>query len=134
MPFYHATIRPGLLPPTARQGFANDVVDVHCSVTGAPPSFVHVLVTEDNDGSLPSDKSAVVAGTIRAGRTDEQKQEIVDRLNAAIAHRAGLDLATVTTTTRDVQASHTMEGGQVLPEPGSPEEERWKAIGTGVSS
>ena len=134
MPFYHATIRPGLLPPTPRQGFANDVVDVHCSVTGAPPSFVHVLVTEDHDGALPDGTGAVIAGTIRAGRTDDQKQEIVDRLNAAIAERAGLDLTAVATTTRDVQASYTMEGGEVLPEPGSPEEERWKTIGAEVRS
>ena len=36
MPFYHATVRPGLLSSSAREGFANDVVDVHCGVTGAP--------------------------------------------------------------------------------------------------
>ncbi|MEM7286204.1 MAG: tautomerase family protein [Actinomycetota bacterium] len=134
MPFYHATIRPGLLPPTAREGFANDVVDVHCGVTGAPPSFVHVLVTEDTDGALPAGSNAVVAGTIRAGRTDDQKAEIAERLSAALAGRGGVQADTVSTTTRDVQASYTMEGGEVLPEPGSPEEERWKALGTAVQS
>ncbi len=132
MPFYHATIRPGLLPPTAREAFANDVVDVHCGVTGAPPSFVHVLVTEDHDDVLPAGSNAVVAGTIRAGRTDEQKDEIAERLSSALAGRADVDPASVSTSTRDVQASYTMEGGEVLPEPGSPEEERWKAIGTAV--
>lgn len=133
MPFYHATTRPGLLPTPAREGFANDVVDVHCGITGAPPSFVHVLVTEDPDGSaLPSGTNAVVAGAIRAGRTDDQKAEIANRLNSAMAQRAGVAVATVSTSTRDVQASYTMEGGEVLPEPGSPEEERWKAIGTAV--
>ena len=134
MPFYHATIRPGLLPPPAREGFANDVVEVHCGITGAPPSFVHVLVTEDVDGGLPTGANAVVAGTIRAGRTDAQKAEIAQRLNIALADRAGVAVDSVSTTTRDVQASYTMEGGEVLPEPGSPEEERWKAIGTAVQS
>ena len=134
MPFYHTTIRPGLLPTQARQGFANDVVAVHCGVTGAPPSFVHVLVTEDHDGALPPGVNAHVAGVIRAGRTDEQKQEIVDRLDASLADRAGVDVASVTTTTRDVEASFTMEGGELLPEPGSPEEDRWKAIGAGAES
>ena len=134
MPFYHATIRPGLLPTTARQGFVNDVVDVHCGVTGAPPSFVHVLVTEDHDVTLPPGVSARVTGVIRAGRTDEQKQQIVDRLNASLAERAGVDVVSVTTTTRDVEASYTMEGGELLPEPGSPEEERWKALGADVRS
>ena len=135
MPFYHATIRPGLLHPAAREGFAKDVVDVHCDVTGAPPSFVHVLITEDADGSaLPAGDNALVVGTIRAGRTETQKVEIVDRVNNAMGLRAGVGAATVSTTIRDVQASYTMEGGEVLPEPGSPEEERWKALGTAVRS
>ncbi len=134
MPFYHATIRPGLLPAAQREGFANDVVEVHCGVTGAPPSFVHVLVTEDTAGTLPEGANAIVAGTIRAGRTTAQKAEIIDRLNAAMAQRSGNAVATVSTTIRDVQASYTMEGGEVLPEPGSPEEERWKAIGSTVES
>ena len=52
----------------------------------------------------------------------------------AMGLRAGVGAATVSTTIRDVQASYTMEGGEVLPEPGSPEEERWKALGTAVRS
>ena len=52
MPFYHATVRPDLLSEAERRRFAADVVDVHCDVTGAPPSFVHVLVTDDHDGVL----------------------------------------------------------------------------------
>ena len=130
MPFYHALVRPGLLPEDAREGFANDVVEIHCGVTGAPPSFVHVLVTEDDAGRLAEGHTASIMGTIRAGRTDDQKSEMTGRMATALASRAGVDADTVTATTRDIEASYTMEGGQLLPEPGSPEEEAWKLIGS----
>lgn len=129
MPFYHAVVRPGLLTESQRHEFANHVVDVHCDVTGAPPSFVHALITEAGDGALAADRNAVVNGTIRAGRTDEQKAEIADRLSRALAEVAGVDPSSVTTSTRDIQASYTMEGGVMLPEPGSPEEQAWMTSG-----
>lgn len=127
MPFYHALVRPGLLTESQRESFAGDVVDVHCDVTGAPPSFVHALITEDGDQRLPAGRNAAINGTIRAGRTDAQKADIADRLSRALADRAGVDHDTVHTTTVDVEASFTMEGGQLLPEPGSPEEQAWMA-------
>ncbi|MEM9464957.1 MAG: tautomerase family protein [Actinomycetota bacterium] len=124
MPLYHAQIRPDLLTEAQRRDFSQDVVDIHCGITGAPPSFVHALFTE---GDLPDGINAVVNGTIRAGRTDEQKQEIATRMSQALADRAGIDAATVTTSTRDIDASYTMEGGVLLPEPGSDEEQAWMA-------
>lgn len=128
MPFYHAIIRSGLLDATAREDFAGDVVDIHCGVTGAPRSFVHVLVSEDDRGTLRDDQNARVSGTIRAGRTPDQKAEIATRVSAALAARGEVGATTITTSTRDIDASYTMEGGALLPEPGSPEEQAWKAL------
>ena len=125
MPFYHAQVQPDLLTEPQRRQFAGHVVEVHCDVTGAPPSFVHVLVTEDNDRQLPDGRTAVVHGTIRAGRNAEQKAEIASRITSALATTAGVDPATVSTTTSDIAASHTMEGGVLLPEPGSQAEAEW---------
>ena len=125
MPFYHALVRPELIAEPQRQRFAQDVVDVHCGVTGAPPSFVHLLVTEDHDGRLPVGRNAMVNGTIRAGRNDAQKAEIASRLSDALARIAGVDASSITTTTADIEASYTMEGGVLLPEPGSAEEAAW---------
>lgn len=129
MPFYHAVVRPGLLAEPDREHLANDVVDIHCGVTGAPRSFVHVLVTDD-DGRLPEGRNGIVRGTIRAGRTDAQKAEITSGMSAALAQRSGVEVESVDCTTRDIEASFTMEGGALLPEPGSPEEEAWKLIGS----
>ena len=98
---------------------------MHCDVTGAPPSFVHALFTEDRDGRLPDGCIAMVNGTIRAGRNDEQRADIADRLDAALATLAGVDPSSIRTSTRDIGASFTMEGGVLLPEPGSDEEAAW---------
>ncbi len=130
MPLYRTLTRPGLLTPEQREAFAHDVVDVHCDVTGAPRSFVHVLYADDDEGRLDDGQNALVFGTIRAGRNGAQKQEIAQRLNAAFAERAGVDPSTVTTMSADIEASFTMEGGVLLPEPGSAEEEAWKSIGS----
>jgi len=132
MPLYRTLVRPGLLDLEQREAFALDVVDVHCSVTGAPRSFVHVLYAEDDEGKLDEGQNALVFGTIRNGRTDDLKQQIASRLTAALAERASIDPATITAASVDIDSSHTMEGGKLLPEPGSPEEEEWKAIGASV--
>lgn len=133
MPFYHALVRPDLLDLTQRQRFAEQVVEVHCDVTGAPPSFVHVLVTEDDQDQLADPHTAAINGVIRAGRTDAQKAEIATRLSRALAETAAVDPASVQAATRDIQASYTMEGGALLPEPGSPEEQEWMS-GSAASS
>ena len=130
MPFYRALVRPGLLAEPDRELFADDVVDIHCGVTGAPPSFVHVLITEVDDDRLAAGLSGSVSGTIRSGRTTEQKVEMSTRIATALAERAGVDPDTVSATLRDIDASYTMEGGALLPEPGSPEEEAWKLAGS----
>ncbi len=125
MPFYHAHVRPELMNEAQRQRLAQHVVDVHCDVTGAPPSFVHVLVTEDDGEQLQAAETAFVQGVIRAGRNDAQKAEIETRIREGLAETAQVDSSTVRAATRDIQASYTMEGGVLLPEPGSAEERAW---------
>ncbi len=127
MPFYHAIVRPELLDESQRQRFAEQVVEVHCDVTGAPPSFVHVLVAEDDRGRLDADSNALIRGVIRSGRTEAQRAEITSRLSQALAETAAIDPASAHASTTEIQASYTMEGGALLPEPGSPEEQAWMA-------
>lgn len=124
MPFYRTNIRPGLLDLEARAVFSQDVVDVHCGVTGAPPSFVHVMYTETD--AMPDGIDGQVFGTIRSGRNGEQKAEIAARLSVLLSERAGVPVDAVTVSTADIEASYTMEGGVLLPEPGSAEEAAWQ--------
>lgn len=130
MPLYRVLSRPSLLSEQQRIAFSQDVVDIHCGVTGAPRSFVHVIFAEDDDGKLDDSMEAMVLGTIRNGRNETAKQEIREGLSKALAARVNVDAAKVATLTVDIEASYTMEGGKLLPEPGSPEEEEWKALGS----
>ncbi|MEM1182248.1 MAG: tautomerase family protein [Acidobacteriota bacterium] len=124
MPLYRVHSHSEKLTPEQRRTFSQDVVDVHCHFTQAPPSFVHVLYM---DGPIPDGFLVHVLGTIRSGRTASQKQSIIDGLAARYAAHAGIDSGQVTVTLIDIEASSVMEGGKLLPEPGSEEERRWTA-------
>ena len=129
MPLYRVLTRTGLLTDEQRQAFSRQVTDVHCAVTGAPPTFVHVLYAEDHQGQLDASAAALVFGTIRHGRNDTQKHDISQGLSRALAAHAGVDDTEVIVTIDDIRASYTMEGGKLLPEPGSPEEKAWMTPG-----
>ena len=123
MPLYLCNARPEAVPPKARAAIAADVTRIHCEVTGAPPSFVHVFFLEDLPSPPLGDHLAVVAGRIRQGRSDEQKRQITDGIAESLRRHAGLGPSDTSVSTIDIAASSVMEGGVVLPEPG--EESEW---------
>ncbi len=125
MPLYRCRVAEGLTSYDQRLSIAKDVTRIHCDVTGAPPTFVHTFFAEDDTGELPDGVKAVLFGSIRSGRTDEQKQRLVDEMTAAMAQTLGLGGGEVVVTTVDVPARWVMEGGEVMPEPG--EEAAWLA-------
>lgn len=123
MPLYMCNAAAGAIPEEAKPKIAADITYIHCEVTGAPPTFVHAFFFEDAP-QLPLDgKRAFLFGSIRHGRNDQQKQEILDRMTASIHLHAGIPVDDILATTVDVPASWVMEGGDILPEPG--EEEEW---------
>ncbi|MEM7413101.1 MAG: DNA-binding protein [Myxococcota bacterium] len=123
MPLYRCAIAPGRSNETQRAQIAKEVVRVHCGVTGAPASFVHAFFSERPAAELPDGQVAFVFGTIRAGRTDAQKTEIVSELRKSVATALGCAEAEVGAITVDIPAKWNMEGGSLLPEPG--EEAAW---------
>lgn len=125
MPLYIVNSKAGLMPSEAKPRIAADVTRIHCDVTGAPPTFVHVFFFDDAPTPPLGDKSAMLYGQIRAGRTDAQKAQIVEEMAASVSAHTGLAAQTVHAFTTDTPASWVMEGGDVLPEPG--EEDAWLA-------
>lgn len=114
---------PGSFGQAERAELAERITDVHCSLTTAPRTFVHVVFVErepDPDGA-----SFAVHGGIRAGRPAEVTEGLIDGMTRAVADVAGEDRALVSMTTRETPASWIMEGGSVLPEPG--DEAAWVA-------
>ncbi len=131
MPIYRTTIREGLSNEEQRARIADEIVRIHCGVTGAPQSFVNAYFSEPGgpetgSGELPEGKVALVHATIRAGRTDANKAEIVSDLTHFVAEVLDCPAEKVAVVTNDIPASWCMEGGIVLPDPGTPEEAEWK--------
>ena len=123
MPLYRFAVREGLSSESQRGQIAKEVVRVHCGVTGAPPSFVHAIFQEQPQADLPDGLAAFVLGSIRWGRTDEQKAEIVSELTRSVCGALGLEESEIRVVTADIPSRWNMEGGELLPEPG--EEEAW---------
>jgi len=122
---YICNSKAGTVPQEAKAKIADDVTRIHCDVTNAPPNFVHVFFFEDRDTPPLADKKAVIFGSIRAGRTDEQKAQICKEMGEALVKHCGIAAEDQAVFTADTPASWVMEGGDVLPEPG--EEEAWLA-------
>ena len=125
MPLYICNSKADAVPQAAKAQIADDITRIHCDVTGAPPTFVHVFFFEDGPQPPLGDKTAMIFGQIRAGRTEEQKAQIREEMGAALAERTGIAPDALTVFTSDTPASWVMEGGDILPEPG--EEEAWLA-------
>ena len=125
MPLYRCLATEKLMSYEQRLRVSKEVTRIHCEITGAPPTFVHTFFTEDTKGELPDGTHALVFGTIRAGRTADQKQQLVSDMQVSISQAIGVDSNEITVMTVDLPARWVMEGGALLPEPG--EEEAWLA-------
>ena len=123
MPLYICNARKGLISDQSKALIAEDITRIHCQVTDAPRTFVHAFFFEESSNVPLGDKQALLYGQIRAGRTDQQKEEIVDRMRRAIHIHSGIAKEDISAYTTDTPASWVMEGGDLLPEPG--EEESW---------
>jgi phenylpyruvate tautomerase PptA (4-oxalocrotonate tautomerase family) len=120
MPLYRCTAPVGAISQDAKAELAEAVMRIHCDVTGAPETFVHVFYFDD-----ASADTVQLNGSIRSGRTDEQKTEMRTRFAEAISTIGGVDPSKVSVRTMDIPAKWVMEGGTLLPEPG--EEAEWLA-------
>lgn len=125
MPLYRCIVSPQLSSYRQRAEIAEHVTRIHCEVTGGLPLFVHTFFAEDEAGMLPADKRALMLGSIRAGRTAEQKTRLVAELEQALARILDVAGDQASVVTVDVPARWVMEGGEILPEPG--DEAAWIA-------
>jgi phenylpyruvate tautomerase PptA (4-oxalocrotonate tautomerase family) len=131
MPLYLCVAPSGSIPAAGKRGVSRSITRIHCEVTNAPPTFVHALFFDREQvpslGPLWKDVSPgcpyQVFGSIRAGRTDAQKERLVSGIRDAVAEVLGVGVEQVAVATADSEAKWTMEGGHMIAEPG--EEEAW---------
>lgn len=126
MPLYTCTVKQGALSSDHKAEIAEGLTRIHCELTDAPRTFVHVFFYDSDEPIsqiAEGDTDIVLFGNIRAGRTDATKEELIRQMRTCVAEISGRAFADVGMRTADVPASWVMEGGDLLPEPG--EEAAW---------
>jgi phenylpyruvate tautomerase PptA (4-oxalocrotonate tautomerase family) len=129
MPLYSCIIQENALSLDQKAEIAREITRIHCDLTGAPPSFVHVRFQtvprgDGYTGGKPA-KSAVLDGTIRAGRPREVTQKLLEKLCAMYQRVSGIPEWDLIVALREVPAGNVIEAGHILPEPN--EEKEWFA-------
>ncbi len=125
MPLYRCTCPPDTFDDEQRQGIARAITAIHCELTGAPPTFVHVQFFEEP--ARPGRTPVVLHGGIRAGRDGELVGTLIERCCSAVTALADVPRADISMRTSETNASWVFEGGRVFPEPGG--EAAWLAAG-----
>ena len=125
MPLYICNAKKGSIDAAAKKHIADAITNIHCSVTGAPASFVHAVFFEESALFPLEEKQLFVRGTIRKGRSAEQKDEIAEQIQTSLAEYGKTSLQNTEAVIRETPASWVLEGGEIMPEPG--EEAAWFA-------
>jgi phenylpyruvate tautomerase PptA (4-oxalocrotonate tautomerase family) len=131
VPTYTCWAEPGVVSSDARAKIAGALTEIHHDVAVAPRYFVQVVFVDLAADSLFVAGQAVPAGhvwiraDIRAGRTDEQKAELLRRIMEEIGGILGLPAEHVWVYICDIPGANIAEYGRVLPDPG--EEDAWFA-------
>ena len=116
MPFYRCLVPKDSIPFQQRQQVARAFTDIHCGLTGAPRSFVHVAFFEDPDSEFA--EPYYIDGGNRAGRPAALKEQLLAQLMGAFRDVTGVSAEQLGGRITEGPASWTMEAGRVLPEPG----------------
>ena len=136
MPTYVVTTHQNRLDATQKQSVVNAISQIHSEEGGNVPQYlVQVIFKSVEEGSWFINKQLVpkdqiwVRGDIRAGRSDEQKTRMCERMMNECAAAVGMERSYWWIYICD--ADKTAEFGSVLPKPG--EEDAWvKGLGKEV--
>jgi phenylpyruvate tautomerase PptA (4-oxalocrotonate tautomerase family) len=135
MPAYQCASPVGLLTESTRSQVASAITDAHVSVAGGPREFVHVFFAELPQGTAysagrPDANASMIAGTIRAGRTVEVKQQLIKTIAEAWSQITGQPLAHLVVAIAEIAPEAVMEYGLFLPRPGN--EAEWFSANSDV--
>ena len=129
MPTYVCHIAPGRLSGSQKAEVVKAISNIHSKEGKAPAYLVQVIFNEvppENrfiNGRPVTRDEIWINGVIRAGRTDEQKTTMAQRMVNECAAACGIDESFVWVYVSDL--AKAAEFGSVLPEPG--EEKEWFA-------
>ncbi|HEY5938202.1 MAG TPA: hypothetical protein VIU61_26305 [Kofleriaceae bacterium] len=118
MPLYNLACRRSLDPETRRQ-VAIAITETHCAQTGAPPAFVNVIFFDGYPLRAGLELDAVGGVRNDGDRTPERIEQLRLKLEEVIAATAKLRPSQVRVVLVGVPSSWVMEGGHIMPAPGS---------------
>jgi phenylpyruvate tautomerase PptA (4-oxalocrotonate tautomerase family) len=124
LPTYIVAAAASRLTTQMKQEIASRITTSHSGATGAQGFFAQVIFHEIAEGDhflggrpLKSDH-LYVHGHIRAGRTPDQKQRLLDAIVNGIADAAATESRYVWVYLSELPPSQMVEYGKVLPSPG----------------
>lgn len=110
------------LPANVKRELAGEITDIHCDLTGAPPSFVRVVFFPVGDSNCfvagEPQKDASIRGIIREGRSRENIAELLHGLGDAMHRATGVPKSEILVSLGQRPGWQVMEAGRVLPSPG----------------
>lgn len=123
MPIYQCASQHGLLDDDMKAKVASAITDAHVEATGAPRVFVHVFFNEMPPGvSYSADgldpKITGITGSVRAGRSLEVNQRLIQTIVAKWSEITGQSRKEVVAGLTEINSDITMEYGLILPHPG----------------
>jgi phenylpyruvate tautomerase PptA (4-oxalocrotonate tautomerase family) len=138
MPTYIVSSTTGLLSDPDRADIAKEITCPHTGATGAQGFFAQVLFTDIPSGAhfmggvRIKTGQVFVHGHIRAGRTPEQKAQLLADILQSIERVTHLQRRFIWVYLSELPPGNMIEYGRVLPQPGAerewfealPEEER----------
>lgn len=123
MPVYKVTTATNRLTPRQKSLIAQEVTRIHHIVTGAQPFFAQVIFTavEPADhfiGGKPLQNDLIyLHGHIRAGRTPEQKRDLIAQFVKSLAEAASAPPNAVWVYLTELPPAQMVEFGHTLPLP-----------------
>lgn len=131
MPTYACWATADTLPVEARKRIVDALTEIHHEVAVAPRYLVQVVFNDLAPGSIyvagqAADPAHVwIRADIRAGRTDQQKEAMLQRITTEVGEIVGVSPDEVWVYINDIPGANIAEFGRPLPDPG--EEDEWFA-------
>jgi phenylpyruvate tautomerase PptA (4-oxalocrotonate tautomerase family) len=125
MPTYTVTTAINRLTPRQKTRIAQEITRIHQAVTGAQPFFAQVIFTAVDPadhfiGGKPLQHDLIyLHGHIRAGRTPEQKQNLLTQLIQSLAEAASAPPSAIWDYLTELPPAQMAEFGHTLPTPGT---------------
>jgi phenylpyruvate tautomerase PptA (4-oxalocrotonate tautomerase family) len=129
MPTYIVSSVAGRFNAETKHRIASGITNAHSSATGAQQFFAQVIFNEIPDGNhfiggnpLKSEQ-IFVHGQIRAGRTAQQKRQLLESIVGVIVDGANVQPRYVWAYVSELPPAQMVEYGKILPDPGG--EQAW---------